>query len=312
MHVLIIGLSSIVQRRVLPALAASDAVTAIDIASRSKSADPGQAKLEASFTDYDQALAGSRADVIYVSLPNSDHRRWIERGLLAGKHVIVDKPAVLTLQDAEACCALAASRGLLFAEATVFSYHSQFRALADFFRENGPLTHISAQFVIPPLPASNFRNHKALGGGCLTDMGPYAAAIARLFSDQAPDTLHVEQAPPDARLDIDMGFSFLARFPDGLRYAGHFSFESEYQNSLLLVGKKGSVAVDRIFSLPADQDAVWQVRRQNKATQEHHGACDSFRAFFEAVAAALGGRDFSTFTQDILRDAAFRDRLHHH
>ncbi len=311
MHVLIIGLSSIVQRRVLPALAAIDAVTAIDVASKSKTADPAQAKLGATFTDYDRALAGSRADVIYVSLPNNDHRHWIEKGLQAGKHVIVDKPAVLSLQDASACAALAASRKLLFAEATVFSYHTQFRALADFFRQNGPLTHISAQFIIPPLPASNFRNYKDMGGGCLTDMGPYAAALARLFSDQPPEALHVEQAPPDAKLDIDMGFSFLARFPGGLRYSGHFSFESEYQNSLLLVGKKGSVSVERIFSLPADQDAVWQVRRQNKAAEERHGASDSFRNFFEAIIAALASGDFSTFTQDLLQDAAFRDRLHH-
>ena len=226
--------------------------------------------------------------------PIADHVAWIEAALAAGKHVVVDKPATLSLETARAVCDSAARRKLLLAEATVFSYHAQFAPLLRFFEEFGPLTQVSAQFIIPPLPLENFRNYRRSGGGCLADMGPYAAAIGRLLGGGAPEQLYAVVAPADAKLDVDIGFSFAARYPNGLQYVGQFSFESEYQNRLSLVGKKGSIAVERVFSPPPDQELVWQVRRNNAASEEKRPASDGFAQFLAAVLAAAiaSGRQY--------------------
>lgn len=309
MHALIIGLGSIAQRRVLPALGALPGIDAIDIASRSKEPPAAWPKQGAFFRDYAQALAQSPAQLVYISLPNADHVQWIEAALAAGKHVVVDKPATITLEEAQTCCETAAKRGLLLAEATVFSYHAQFAPLADFFAEFGPLTHVSAQFIIPPLPAENFRNYAKAGGGCLADMGPYAAAVGRLLGGRAPDELYAVAAPVDAKLDVDIGFSFAARYANGLQYVGQFSFESEYQNRLSLVGKRGSIAVERVFSPPPDQELTWQVRRANAAGEEKRPASDGFALFLVAVLDAIASGDQKRFTKDLLSDAAFRDRI---
>ncbi len=311
MRALIIGLGSIAQRRVLPALASLPGIAAIDIASRSKPAPAAWPKQGAFFRDYAEALEKSAAELVYISLPNADHVEWIEAALAAGKHVVVDKPATLSLETARAVCDSAARRKLLLAEATVFSWHAQFAPLASFFDEFGPLTHVSAQFIIPPLPAENFRNFAKAGGGCLADMGPYAAAIGRLLGGGAPLELHAVAAPADPKLDVDIGFSFVARYASGLQYAGQFSFESEYQNRLTVVGNRGSIAVERIFSPPPDQDLVWHVRRNNQAGEEKRPASDGFALFLAAVLNAIASGRHDRFAQDLLADAAFRDRIAH-
>jgi NDP-hexose-3-ketoreductase len=309
MDVLIIGLGSIVERRVLPALAALPAIGRIDVATRSRAQPATWPKQGRFFRDYAAAIAESDAALIYVSLPNSAHVEWIEAGLAAGKHVVVDKPATLTRAEAERCVASAEARGLLLAEATAFAYHSQVATLRALAEEIGPVTHVDAQFIIPPMPIDNFRNYRALGGGSLHDMGPYAAATARLFGGGRLTGLAAFPAPPASDRDIDMGFSLLAQFEGGARYTGNFSFESEYQNRLTLSGHHGSVGVERIFSAPAEFAPTWQVRRANKASEELQPASDAFLAFLDAVVQATESGAHRAFHDDLVADAAFRDAL---
>src|SRR5450631_4752909 len=106
MQLLILGYSSIVQRRVLPAAAKTAAIGEISIASKSRpQPNGGWQKSGRFFTDYDTALRESGADIVYVSLPNAMHEHWILAALASGKHVVVDKPAMVTQ--------LASQRGVL-------------------------------------------------------------------------------------------------------------------------------------------------------------------------------------------------------
>jgi predicted dehydrogenase len=309
MRVLLIGLSSIGTRRVIPALAAIDEVTAIDIASVSKASPEAWPKQGERFDDYARALSVSEAELVYISLPNAHHERWVLEALGSGRHVIVDKPAVTSLGGARRCVELANKRSLLLAEATVFAFHPQVQALQALVSEVGSLTHLDALFVIPPLPMENFRNSAALGGGCLLDMGPYAAALARLFGDEL-ETLCALSAPGSDGA-VDVGFSVAARFRSGLRYTGHFSFESEYQNRLTAIGPQGSVVVDRLFSPPADSPVTWHVRRRNKASEIVQPAADMFRVFLETALQAIRESKLDEFSSTLLKDAAFRARVEH-
>jgi predicted dehydrogenase len=302
---LLLGFSAIVQRRVLPALAMIERISSIDVASRSHAPQqwPKQGRL---FRNYAEALAESEADVVYISLPNAAHAMWVRAALASGKHVIVDKPATLTRDSAEECIDAARSAGRVLAEATVFAYHPHIAGMRTFFAELGPITHLDAQFIIPPLPRNNFRNSRELGGGCLNDMGPYAAGIARLFGGRMARLTAFAPKPRAGDPDVDIGFSLAAEFENGLRYTGHFSFESEYQNRLIAVGRSGSIVVERIFSPPADVAITWQARRRNVAGEERHPPADMFAVFLEAFLLAVTNGDGARFAQELLRDSAFR------
>ena len=95
MHILFLGYSGIVRRRALPAARSVPAIRRISIASRSHGsagAGPGVPGI-GWFADYEEALASSGADLVYVSGVNATHTQWALRALEHGRHVIVDKPA---------------------------------------------------------------------------------------------------------------------------------------------------------------------------------------------------------------------------
>src|SRR5215472_2105477 len=189
MRLLVLGFSSIAERRVIPAAAGVAAIGEISIASKSRPQPAGWPKVGRFFRDYEAALHDGDPDLVYLSLPNAMHEHWVMAALAAGKHVIVDKPAMMTREASRRGIDEAQRRGRLFAEATVFCHHPQFEQLAPFLADAGPLTHVAAQFIIPPLPIANFRNHGELGGGCLLDMGPYAAATMRLLGGGLPTAI---------------------------------------------------------------------------------------------------------------------------
>src|SRR5450631_3441693 len=101
MRLLILGYSSIAERRVIPAAAKVAAIDEIAIASKSRPQPNGWPKAGRFFGDYEAALRESDADLVYLSLPNAMHEHWVMKALAAGKHVLVDKPAMMTLLAAE-------------------------------------------------------------------------------------------------------------------------------------------------------------------------------------------------------------------
>jgi NDP-hexose-3-ketoreductase len=310
MRLLILGYSSIAQRRVIPAAATIEAIEQISIASKSRPEPAeGWPKRGRFFVDYDSALRESDADIVYLSLPNAMHEYWVLAALGAGKHVVVDKPAMLTLKASERAVEEARRTRRVLAEATVFGYHPHFEALQGFFAENGRPTHVDAQFIIPPLPIANFRNHMELGGGCLLDMGPYAAALIRILGGGPPTQLSALPGSCHPETGVDMGFSVLARLANGGIFSGHFSFEGEYQNRLLIVTHSGSVAIERVFSPPADHRIEWRQRVRNGEKAVTFEAADHFARFLEAVTRAIAGGQHEAWYSDLLADAECRARI---
>jgi dTDP-3,4-didehydro-2,6-dideoxy-alpha-D-glucose 3-reductase len=310
MRLLILGYSSIAQRRVIRAAAQVAAIREISIASKSR-AEPaeGWSKRGHFFADYDIALRESRADIVYVSLPNAMHEHWVVAALASGKHVLVDKPATTTQEASERCVEHARRSGRMLAEATVFDYHPHFDALNVFLAEHGPLTHVDAQFIIPPLPVANFRNHTEFGGGCLLDMSPYAAALMRILGGGSPSHITALAGTRHPETGVDMGFSVQARLANGGIFSGHFSFGGEYQNRLLIVAHSGSVMIERVFSPPADHRMEWRQHVRNLETVVTFEAADTFARFLDAATCAIAAGDHEPLHRDLLADAECRARI---
>jgi dTDP-3,4-didehydro-2,6-dideoxy-alpha-D-glucose 3-reductase len=306
LRLLVLGLSNLVRRRVLPALQEIERLDAVDIASRRGTADWQRPEWLAGDTyhDYDEALRRSGADVVYVSLVNSEHGRWARAALERGCHVVVDKPAFLGFEEADRALNLAAKRNVCLAEATVWAYHPQIDLMQRTFAEAGtPPTRVAVTFSVPPLDPSNFRYCRSLGGGSLWDLGPYAVSVGRVFFDRSLDTIDCHVLSFGGEENVETAFSVLATYPEGRSVVGHFGFDTAYRNHVEILSIDLSLEADRVFTLPAELENDIRVTRNTETTLLQAPAGNAFRPFFDRVFSSVEGNDWGHFTNDLLTDA---------
>jgi NDP-hexose-3-ketoreductase len=312
MHVLILGYSGIVKKRVLPALRKIKQIDCIDIASRSQDAclSSKAACNGTFFNDYAEALAKSNADLVYISLVNSMHAEWAERALLKGCHVIVDKPSFTSLDDAMRLATLARQKSLCLAEATVYASHPQIQLARELFLQAGTYpTRLSVSFSFPPFSEDNFRCQKHLGGGALLDLGSYAVSPGRLFFESQPEEVFCRIGTRHPVTDLDTSFSMLAMYPGGRSMVGHFDFNTEYRNRVNILGPGMSVDIGRIFTTPPEVENELFVRSNNNAKTIKEPPANSFALFFQDVFDSIEQNKHQFFVENLLSDATSFDRL---
>lgn len=308
MKFLLLGYSSIAKRRVLPALSKLG-VQSIDLAScSSRQIAWPESSSGSLFCDYREALDTSHADVVYVSTRNHHHAPLVEAALESGRHTIVDKPAFLSLADANRLTELAECKGLALAEATVYPFHPQIEAIRNSFTEAGASpTRLSAIFSVPPLPRENFRYQVECGGGALLDLGPYAVTPGRIFFGEPPETVICRVLTRSC--GVDTSFSLLMSYSNGKSLVGHYGYTTGYCNRLEILGPDTTATLDRVFTTPPDfaLDIEWSHRNQGRTL--HVPAGDAFVAFLGAFLQSVREGDREPWYRRLLDDAEVLHRL---
>lgn len=87
----------------------------------------GRLGIGTAFGSVDELLADPDIDVVHICTPNSTHAVIARAALLAGKHVICEKPLATSAADAAEITALAAERGLVAAVPFVYRFHPMAR-----------------------------------------------------------------------------------------------------------------------------------------------------------------------------------------
>ncbi|WP_279581693.1 Gfo/Idh/MocA family protein [Fodinicola feengrottensis] len=163
----VLGCASIARRRMLPALADAAGIEVTAVASRDlrRAQETAAPYGCASVEGYDNLLARDDVDAVYLPLPTGLHAEWIEKALLAGKHVLSEKALTVRLEEAQSLVALAQAHGLLLVENFAFLHHSQHAVVRESLPRIGEIRAFSAAMGIPPLEPENPRYLPDLGGG---------------------------------------------------------------------------------------------------------------------------------------------------
>lgn len=136
--------------------------------------------LERVYTSMEEMLADPAIDMVYVASPNSIHYRQAKAALLAGKHVICEKPFAPTIAEADELIALAKEKGLFLFEAITTAHHPHYGFVKENLSKLGRLKMVTATFCqyssrYPALLAgkpSPVLDH-AFAGGALMDINLY-------------------------------------------------------------------------------------------------------------------------------------------
>ena len=176
------------------------------------------------FTNVDEAISQPESEVVDICLPNNLHARVTIDAATAGKHVILEKPLCLTLDEADAMIAAckAHNRKLMYAEELCFA--PKYERVRQLVREGaiGSIYYMR-QCEKHSGPHSDwFYDLDQSGGGALMDMGCHGFAWFRWMLGVQTRVLSV-----------------YAQMQNGLLHGARTRCE---ENSLAIVEFEGNVA----------------------------------------------------------------------
>lgn len=184
MKLAILGTGKIVEE-VLPVLKEINGIELSAILSTPRSIEKAEklAELYAisqASSDYDSILANPDVDTIYVALPNHLHYDYAKKALLAGKHVICEKPFTLTLAEFEDLAKIAEQKNRILLEAITNQYLGNFASIKANLAKLGDIKIVECNYSQYSSRYDAFKRGEiapafdpAKGGGALRDLNIY-------------------------------------------------------------------------------------------------------------------------------------------
>ena len=126
-------------------------------------------------TSADELLGDTASDLVVVSTPPDSHALWALRALDAGKHVVVEKPMALTVEECDAILQAAADRDLTAVVYQNRRFDPDYRVLTQ-LRDSGALgeiLHLEAFVGGFGHPCNYWHSDAAVSGGALFDWGSH-------------------------------------------------------------------------------------------------------------------------------------------
>ena len=302
MHILILGYSNLFRRRIINVLEKDN----IKFSIASQSSTQREKKVYKWYRNYSKALNKSNADLVYISLPNSLHYYWAKKALEKGYHVVVDKPLSKNYSQAKKLIKLAKMKKKLVAEATFFNYHKQFNEAVKFVNGVNNIKYVNANFIIPSPKRNSLLMSKKLSGGCFMDMGPYAAAVPRLFC--SGKLIKMKRTIIKNKKGLIVSFSIFCKFKN-TTYYGFFCFGGEYKSNLIFTSKNKYVELNRVFSPPFDKKLTIIFKNKNKIRKKKLKKENVFDNFLKKIKNSLNKKKYNDFYKIALEDAKFREKI---
>jgi predicted dehydrogenase len=164
---------------------------------------------------YEALIADPDLDAVYNPLPNGLHGKWTRAALVAGKHVLCEKPFTANAAEAREIAGLAAKSDRVVMEAFHYRYHPLALRTEQIIAsgELGKLERVEAALCFPLPKFSDIRYNYSLAGGAMMDAGCYAVHMARTFGGSTPEVVSAQAKLRDPQVDRAMTAEL--RFAEG-------------------------------------------------------------------------------------------------
>lgn len=184
MKLALLGTGMIV-KEVLPVLKEIDGIDLVAILSTPRSIETAGElaeiyDLDQATSNYQDILDNPKVDTIYVGLPNHLHYDYAKQALLAGKHVICEKPFTLKASEFEDLVAIAEQRKLFLLEAITNQYLGNFAYIKENVDKLGDIKIVECNYSQYSSRYDAFKRgeiapafNPEMGGGALRDLNIY-------------------------------------------------------------------------------------------------------------------------------------------
>jgi len=191
----------------------------------------------------EEALSDSSISLIVVGTPNETHFSLARQALLAGKHVVIDKPFASSSTEARQLIEIAAEKNLVVAPFHNRRWDGDFltiRKLLDSGELGRVVTFESHFDRFRPLPReATWKESSNDANGMLFDLGPHLVDQAlALFG--APQAITASVRRDRDKTDIEDSFDITLHYPRLLAICRATMLAAEQAPRFLLHGTRGS------------------------------------------------------------------------
>jgi len=236
-------------------------------------------------TDVDEILADTATEAVFVATRHNLHASLVLKALRAGKHVFVEKPLCLTLdelQEIDACVSVLGSRCPMLTVGFNRRFAPGLALLKDHFRGVSPVS-ISYRFAAGPIPKNHWTQDAEVGGGRLIGEACHALDVCNAIAGSPPVKIYAESAASSSRADTTDDQVFIS-----MRHANGSVSNVSYQSGgdkafpaeRLEVFGGGKVAtIDHWGSI----ELWWGGRRRTANGNRDKGHSAEFRAYLDVI-----------------------------
>lgn len=187
------------------------------------------------YTDVEAMCADPEVEAVYVATPHQHHAAHAIAAARAGKHVLVEKPMALTLDEARAMVDAAAAAGVRLVVGPSHSYDAPIVATRALIAQGA----VGRPRMITTLNFTDFLYRPrrpeeldtSLGGGVLFSQAAHQVDVVRLLAGGQALSVRCMSGNWDPRRDTEGAYAALITFDSGcvasLNYNGYARFDSD-------------------------------------------------------------------------------------
>lgn len=322
----LLGASNIATK-VLPSIRAVSEIEIVAVAAKR----PGRAEefakthgIARHYASYDECLADSSIDAVYISTLNIDHSALIKKSLDAGKHVLCEKPLAPTVWDADMVFTTAQKQKLILLEGFMYRFHPQIKKLKEIIAggQIGEIRSIRVNFAFVMYDFDSrdlpMRASTTAWGGALMDVGCYGIDFVNSIVGKPsfnPSVAATARNRPGER-SYDLGTSALLKYHSGPTVIIECAVDTPSLNNWEVSGTKGSVSALRFDPQGRSDVPLYFVNDESEAQLIQCHSTDTFEAEFRNFARAILGLEephikpaesvLNAQMLDLIRDSARR------
>ncbi len=196
------------------------------------------------YDDIQSLIQNPEIDIVYIATPNALHYQNIVACFEKGKHVLCEKPLVLSVDEAKEVSRISKEKGLFLMEAMWTRFIPSIEHMIDLVMkgEIGEIRMIQGSFGAILQKDRCF--DKSLGGGAIWDLGVYLVSLTHALLG---DPMKIDTNLVKGNGDVDTNASIVLSYSSGAIATLNCSYEAQLENTFVIQGTKGMIKIDSPF-----------------------------------------------------------------
>lgn len=309
----VIGCGGIAYRRTIPGMMLSEnselvAVMDTNFEAAVKTKEEFGAKY--AFDKFEDLLALEEIDAVYIATPVFCHKEQAIAAAKAGKHILLEKPMGLTIEESKEIAEFCKENGVKLGVGLMMRFSAYHQKVKEIISQGalGDIVSMRAQLTCwyPEIPG-NWRQNKALsGGGALMDMGIHCIDLLQYISGTKAEKVSCFAGNQTFNYSADDSAALLMKMDNGATAYVDANFnipDNAARCRIEFYGTKGSILAEGTISqvetgkieLTVSDDSAGYNAQQNR--EEERGTSN-----VEVVTGNMYEKEISSFANSIINN----------